>query len=220
MKNCSIIIADDHTLFRSGIVSLLKDLPQINKIFEAKNGLEVMALLDKNRIELVLLDLKMPDMNGLEACRAIKKKFPETKVVILTMIDQEQVIIRMLQEDINAYLLKNCTENILKEAIYEVIEKGFYFDDYTIKLMHKSVLGKKDNLTSNLNLSKRESEVLEILCQGKNTYEIAETLFISPRTVEAHKQSLMEKTGTHNSVELAIFSIKNGLIEMNNFLYP
>ena len=107
MASYSVILADDHTLFRSGMMTLLKQIPELERIHEASNGNEVIGLLqvENGNIDLVLLDLKMPGMNGLEACRIIKKDFPNTKVIILSMIDQEQVIVQMLKEDINAYLL-------------------------------------------------------------------------------------------------------------------
>lgn len=221
MASYSVILADDHTLFRSGMMTLLKQIPELERIHEASNGNEVIGLLqaENGNIDLVLLDLKMPGMNGLEACRIIKKDFPNTKVIILSMIDQEQVIVQMLKEDINAYLLKNCTEDVLRKTISEVLSRGFYFDERMVKLLQKSLVQKKKGGGGQeLYFSKRELEVLAALCDGLNTPEIAERLFISPRTVETHKQNLMEKTQSRHSVELAMYAIKNGLIDMNPLL--
>lgn len=217
MASYSVILADDHTLFRSGMMTLLKQIPGLDCIHEASNGNEVIGLLqaEKGNIDLVLLDLKMPGMNGLEACRIIKKDFPNTKVIILSMIDQEQVIVQMLKEDINAYLLKNCTEDVLRKTISEVLLRGFYFDERMVKLLQKSLVQKRKGGSQELYFSKRELEVLAALCDGLNTAEIAERLFISPRTVETHKQNLMEKTQSRHSVELAMYAIKNGLIDIN-----
>jgi DNA-binding NarL/FixJ family response regulator len=202
------------------MASLLKNIPNVDLIYEAANGVEVISWLKsrEGKIDLVLLDLKMPEMNGLETCRAIKLLYPNTKIVILTMIDQEQVIVQMLKEDIHAYLLKNCSEETLYKTITEVLTKGFYFDDYISQLIHKSFISKKSNNTGQLYLSKRELEVIEALCEGLTTAEIAGKLFISPRTVETHKQNLMEKTESRSSVELALYAINNGLIDIKPLL--
>jgi DNA-binding NarL/FixJ family response regulator len=202
------------------MASLLKKIPNVEHIYEAANGNEVISWLKsfEGKIDLVLLDLKMPEMNGLETCRIIKREFPNTKIVILTMIDQEQVIVQMLKEDIHAYLLKNCSEEILYKTISEVLTKGFYFNDYMLQLIHKSFISKKNGNQNQLYFSKRELEVIEALCQGNTTTEIANKLFISPRTVETHKQKLMEKTESRSSVELALFAINNGLIDIKPLL--
>jgi DNA-binding NarL/FixJ family response regulator len=220
MEGYSIILADDHTLFRTGMASLLKNIPNVDHIYEAANGLEVISWLKslEGKIDLVLLDLKMPEMNGLETCRAIRRQYPDTKIVILTMIDQEQVIIQMLKEDINAYLLKNCSEKILYKTITEVLTKGFYFNDYMVKLIHNSLIAKKKSNVNQNYFSKRELEVIEALCDGLTTNEIANKLFISPRTVETHKQNLMEKTQSRSSVELALYAIRNGLVDIKVLL--
>jgi DNA-binding NarL/FixJ family response regulator len=220
MEGYSIILADDHTLFRTGMASLLKNIPNVENIYEAANGLEVISWLKarEGNIDLVLLDLKMPEMNGLETCREIKRQFPATKIIILTMIDQEQVIVQMLREDINAYLLKNCSEETLYKTITEVLTKGFYFNDQMVRLIHRSLLSNKRNDQGPHYFSKRELEVIEALCEGLTTAEIAEKLFISPRTVETHKQNLLEKTESRSSVELALYAIKNGLIDLKPLL--
>jgi DNA-binding NarL/FixJ family response regulator len=220
MEGYSLILADDHTLFRSGMASLLKNIPNVDNIYEAANGIEVISCLKlcEGKIDLVLLDLKMPEMNGLETCRAIRQQFPNTKIVILTMIDQEQVIVQMLKEDINAYLLKNCNEETLFKTIIEVLKKGYYFNDNMVRLIHKSLVDKKKKNNSQLYYSTRELEVIESLCDGLTTAEIADKLFISPRTVETHKQNLMEKTQTRNSVELVLYAIKNGLVDIKPLL--
>jgi len=208
MDGYSIILADDHTLFRSGMASLLKNIPNVDHIYEAANGVEVISWLKscEGKIDLVLLDLKMPEMNGLETCRAIKRLYPNTKIVI------------MLKEDIHAYLLKNCSEETLYKTITEVLTKGFYFDEHISQLIHKSFLSKKKSNSSELYFSKRELEVIEALCEGFTTSEIAEKLFISPRTVETHKQNLMEKTESRSSVELALYAINNGLTDIKPLL--
>jgi DNA-binding NarL/FixJ family response regulator len=220
MEGYSLILADDHTLFRTGMASLLKNIPNVNTIYEAANGLEVITWLKsrEGKIDLVLLDLKMPEMNGLETCRTIRRLYPDTKIVILTMIDQEQVIVQMIKEGINAYLLKNCSEEILYKTITEVLTKGFYFNDYMVKLIHNSMIIKKKNDLGQNYFSKRELEVIEALCDGLTTTEIANKLFISPRTVETHKQNLLEKTQTRSSVELALYSIRNGLVDIKVLL--
>lgn len=220
MITYSLIIADDHTLFRSGMVTLLRGIPMVGPVYEAGSGNEVVSLLKslEGKIDMVILDLKMPGMNGLETCRVIKQLYPDVKVVILTMIDQEQVILQMMKEGINAYLLKNCSEEMLHRTVTEVLSKGFYFGDNMVRLLQRSLIGKQGSSAGENYFSKRELDVLELLCDGCTTTEIAGKLFISPRTVETHKQSLLEKTGSRNSLELVLYALRHGLVDIKHLL--
>lgn len=219
MSKYNIILADDHTLFRTGILNILENLPDIEHIYEASNGEEVISIIKQKegKIDLAILDLKMPKLNGLQVCRKLKKEFPHIKKVILTMIDQEQFINQMLKEDINAYLFKTCTSKYLLNAITEVINKGFYFDNYMIRLMQKSLVTNQKQSEESY-YTQRELEVLNVLSQGISASEIAKKLFISKRTVEVHKQNLMDKTGTKTSIELVLYAIKHNLVDLSMFL--
>lgn len=220
MSNYQVILADDHTLFRSGIMGLLKDISEIGNIYEAGTGVEVLNRVKERQgdIDLVILDLKMPEMTGVEVTRYLKIEYPEIKIIILSMIDQEQVIGEMLKAGANAYLLKNCREETLKKVVLNVLTKGYHFDERSIAIMQKALDKKSNQLEGDIFLTKREMEVLNEMFLEFSSPEIAEKLNISIRTVETHKTNLMSKTNTRNSVELIVYAIKNGLVDISNLL--
>ncbi len=217
MHNYNIILADDHTLFRSGILALLSDISEINCIHEAGTGKEVISLVKANNgnIDLVILDLKMPEMTGVEVTRYLRKTYPEIKIIILSMIDQEQVIAEMFKEGVNGYLLKNCNEATFKEAVRDVLYKGFYFNNKVLSIIKRDRNTGKNQVESNIFLTNREMEVLNAMFQEFTMKDIATKLNISVRTLEKHKAHLQEKTKTKNSLELILFAIKSGLLDIN-----
>ena len=221
MSNFNIILADDHTLFRSGISALLKDLSDIVNIYEAGTGTEVISLVKaKNgNIDVVILDLKMPEMTGVEVTRILRKDYPDIKIIILSMIDKEQVIAEMFKEGINAYLLKNCNEDILKQTVVDVLNKGFCFDNKTLSIIQKNNSSSKNQVDDNIFLTKREMELLNEIFHEYSMKDIANKLNISVSTLETHKTNLLAKTKTRNTHELIIYAIKSGLLDINILLH-
>ncbi|WP_435416484.1 response regulator [Polaribacter aestuariivivens] len=225
MKIINIAIADDEQLFRSGIRFLLEREANINVIFEAENGEELINFI-KNTEEfpdVILMDLKMPEINGVEATKTLHKSHPNIKIIALTSYDGKSFITNMIDVGASSYLLKNASPKKVIHTINKVFEKGFYYDDRVLKIIHENIIsstGKriKSDLDNQL-LSKREIDVLELLCDQYTTAEIAEKLFISPRTVEGHRNNLLAKTQSKNVAGLVIYGIQKKLIEISPDFY-
>jgi DNA-binding NarL/FixJ family response regulator len=218
-KKINIIIADDHNLFRKGLMNLLSEFKFVGKIYEASNGLELINLL-KSTIPLpdvVLLDINMPVMDGIEATEKIRKLYSDLKIIVLTMEDNEQFVLHMIENGINGYLLKNCEPEDLGNALKSVMVKEFYFNDDISELIRNAYVhqihpGKnKQEVTEFTN---RELEVLKLICKEFNSHEIAKKLFVSPRTVEAHRKNMIEKAGVKNIAGLIVYAIKNKFVEI------
>jgi len=211
-KKIKVIIADDHNLFRKGIIALLADFDFIGEIHEASNGLELMELLEKMEYlpDVILLDLRMPVMDGVEAQQKIRSLYPEIKVIILTMEDDEQYILHLISEGVNGYLLKNADPDEMEKAIQKVMEHGFYFSDdiSALVLQHLKKKEKTEGIF-NPDFKEKELQVLEMICKEYSNGEIAEALNISIRTAEGYKLKLIEKSGAKSIAGLVILALKN-----------
>jgi len=216
-KKINVIITDDHKLFRKGIIALLEDFDFIGEINEASNGAELIDLLAKMKAlpDVILLDLRMPVMDGVEAHKKIRKLYPEIKVIILTMEDDEQYILHLISEGVNGYLLKNADPDEMEKAILKVVENGYYFSENISTLVVKGMV-KKDitEALPNLDFNERELQILELICKEFTAAEIAEKLNLSVRTVEGYRQKLIEKSGAKNVAGLVIFAVKNNLFPL------
>lgn len=218
MQPIRISIADDHSLFREGVEFILRHEGN-NVIASVSNGQELLntILTDKLVPDVVLMDLKMPVLDGIETTQRIKSEFPDIKIVILTMHHEENVILHLLDIGANGYLLKNSSSHELLSAIKNVVEKDFYFTDYISSVMLKgikkqikpsSTLGEIQNITS------REKEVLRLICEEYTTTEMAEKLFVSDRTIETHRKSLLEKLNAKNTAGLIVKALKYQVIDI------
>ena len=215
-----IILVDDEILFRKGISFLLEREKNIDIIFEASQGCELISFLkeNKNHPDIIILDVKMPGISGVEVTKTIHKDFPKIKIIALTSYDSRSFVANMVHEGAVCYLIKNATPQQLVTAINEVASKGFYYTDHVMKIIQEDILkGKrnKSNFTANY-LTVREIEVLQLICEQKNTIEIAEQLFISPRTVEGHRNNLLLKTESRNVAGLVVYAIQNEIALLNN----
>lgn len=220
MKKINIAIADDEQLFRKGIRFLLEREANFNVIFEAENGKELIDFMTTTEEfpDVILMDLKMPEVNGVEATKVIHKAHPDIKIIALTSYDGKSFITNMIDVGASSYLLKNTSPKMVIHTVNEVFEKGFYYDDKVLKIIHENIIsssGKriKSDLDKKL-LSKREIDVLELICEQYTTAEIADKLFISPRTVEGHRNNLLLKTHSKNVAGLVIYGIQKKLIEI------
>ncbi|WP_405609839.1 response regulator [Polaribacter sp. Asnod1-A03] len=226
MKKINIAIADDEELFRKGIRFLLERESNFNICFEAENGKSLTDFISSTEElpDVILMDLKMPEMNGIETTKSIHKSNPDIKIIALTSFGSKSFITNMIDVGASSYLLKNTSPKIVIHTINKVFEKGFYYDDKVLKIIHeniKSSSGKriKNDLDKKL-LSKREIDVLELICEQYTTPEIAEKLYISTRTVEGHRTNLLLKTQSKNVAGLVIYGIQKKLIEITpNFDY-
>lgn len=215
METIDVVITDDHNLFRKGIYSIIEDFEFVGKIYEAGNGIELLELLNdlEHKPDVVLLDIKMPGMDGIETTVQIKKQFPEVKILILTMEDDEQIILHLVSEGVNGYLLKNADPGELEVALSKLIDNDFYFPTEISDLVLRNIQNKsKNEINLFPELSEREMQVLELICKENTAPEIAGILSISKRTVEGHRRKLLEKTGTKNMAGLVVFAFKNKIV--------
>jgi len=220
----NIILADDEELFRKGISFILKREKNIEVIFEASNGIKLLDYLSSNdKIpDIILMDLKMPFLNGVEATKIIHTNFPNIKIIALTSYNTISFIANMIQVGAVSYLVKNSKPNEMLHTINEVYKKGFYYNETVLKVIKDGILPKNIKTKSNLNevfLTIREKEVLQLICQQLNTNEIGDRLFISPRTVETHRSSMLIKTDSKNIAGLVVYAIQNKIIDIDYLLF-
>nr|WP_315203866.1 response regulator transcription factor [uncultured Flavobacterium sp.] len=218
-KTIKIILVDDEVLFRKGISFLLTREKNIEVLFEASNGLELIEFLkgDNPKPDIIITDLKMPFLNGIEATKIIRRDFPDIKIIALTSYDSKLFIANMVDVGAVSYLVKNTTPQELFKTINEVAEKGFYYSDYVMNIIQKDIVSnKKSKCSFDTNfITSREQEVLQLICKQKSTIEIGEKLFISPRTVEGHRNNLLLKTESKNIAGLVVFAIQNELVSLD-----
>jgi two-component system, NarL family, response regulator NreC len=210
-----VIIADDHQLFREGLVNLITSAPDIEVIAEAKDGKEATEKAQKLKPDVVLIDIGMPVMNGIEATRIIKKENPKIKVIAVSMHSDRQFVKGVLEAGADGYLLKNCTYRQLIEAVQSVISGKKYLSDDITEMVIQGYLDPEDVQSEGQNdLSERELEVLKLYAEGKSTREIGEKLFISVKTVGTHKQHIFEKLDLKSNADMVKYAIKEGLIQL------
>lgn len=214
MAVISYIIADDHKIFRQGLKISLIDDHKLKCVGEAGNGLELLELLKNKAAEVVLLDLKMPEMDGVEALKQLREQYPDLKIIVLTMFEEEHFILHMMESGANGYLLKNTEAQEIKTAIHSVYENEYYFNDLVnTTLLRKVVQQKKaPRFKEEIKLNEREMEVLQLICQEFTAAEIGQKVFLSPRTVEGIRSSLLEKIGVRNTAGLVMYAVKNGIV--------
>lgn len=210
----SIALADDQLLFRKGISAILQSVGNIKVVLEADNGRE---LLDKlkthsNDISLVLLDLEMPVMNGVQCMKEMSKSFPNTKTIVLSVHNEPTYITKMIELGARAYLQKNAEPSDVISTIEHVHQTGFYLNEQTMMAIGKgfSLPRKKISLVDD-GLTQREIEIMRLICAQYTTPEIAEKLFISERTVDGHRNNLLQKTGRRNVAGLVVYAIQEGI---------
>ena len=213
-----LAIADDHELFRKGFISMLSGVPDFEFVLEAANGQELLDKMATQSVDIVLMDLQMPVMDGMQATEILLEKYPDVKVIVVSMFDEDRFVIHMLEKGVHGYLLKDTSTDEVEKAIYRVAEEGFYYSDFVSRAMHRKMVNRSANkqpnfsTTANVGLSNREQEVLRLLCDGLSTTEISDKLFISTRTVEGHRLRILEKTGTKNTAAAVAFAYKNHVI--------
>ena len=211
-----LIVTDDHNLFRKGITGMLRLIPDFEVIGEAANGQELLDLLVNTKPDIILLDLQMPVMDGFQATDKVQEMYPDIKIIIVSMHEEDRFIINLLEKGVNGYLLKDSEAGEVENAIRRVMELGYYYSDFVSKALHRKVLNKlpakQPTFQNKLQVSQREMEVLQLLCEGHSTTEIGDKLFVSPRTVEGHRLRLLEKTESKNTASLVAYAFKNDLL--------
>jgi len=218
MNPINLAIVDDHKIFRNGLKATLEDCPEFNLIIEASNGKELIGQLADRVPDLILMDIKMPEMDGMQTTAHIQQHFKQIKVLALSMHNEDKYIVDMMKAGASGYLLKNAEPEEIIEAILTVHNKGFYFNEHLSVTLIKQLVGPSSYSGSaeqqQVDLNDREIEVLKLVCQEHSNQEIADKIFLSVRTVEGYRARLFEKTGSKNLVGLVIFAIKKGIISV------
>ncbi|MGI6310218.1 MAG: response regulator [Bacteroidales bacterium] len=213
MEKIRIIITDDHQLFRNGLKILLNAFPEFEVTGEASNGEEFLRVLKESPADVALMDINMPEMDGIEATRKGLKLCPDIDIIALSMYGEEEYYYKMVDAGAKGFVLKDSDISEVKEAILTVKKGGSYFSQELLyhviqKIKHR------ENESRSANLSRREKEILLKICEGLSNQEIADALFISKRTVDKHRANLLGKTNSKNTASLILFAIRNKLIEI------
>lgn len=213
-----VILVDDHKLFRDGLKFVIMQIENLEVVAEASNGKEFLDIIDSHEPDIVLMDISMPELNGIEATKQAMAKNPKLKILALSMFCDEEYYFQMIQAGVMGFVLKESGKNELEEAISAILKGESYFSQ---KLLREIIINinnpthkHKSQNEQNIELTKRETEVLKLICEGLSNSQIAEKLFISLRTVEGHKSNLITKTGVKNSISLVMCALKNKLVEI------
>lgn len=213
MNTTKIIIADDHTMFLEGITSLLNNVSEIEIVGKAVNGKEVLLLLEKTKTDIIVLDISMPEMDGIEVTKIIKKKYSNLKILILSTHSNSQMIAKLIRIGIDGYLLKNAEKDELLYAIQKINLGETYFSKEVAIIHNKYETNFKQNLATTTELSNREKEILILIAKQYTAAEIAEKTFISLNTVNTHKRNLLSKLNVKNTAGLVKYAIELGLLD-------
>jgi DNA-binding NarL/FixJ family response regulator len=211
-----VAIADDHTIFRTGIKTALQLRKDIQMVAEAENGMQLLNLLRHIKPDVILLDIQMPIMDGLTALPEIKKLYPDVKVIMLSFLNDHSVISKMMEMGANSYITKESGAELIYEAIRGVFDNEFHFNDLTNKALLSGLRTKRTAealAPQDVHLNDKEITILKLMCEEKSTKEIADIVDLSPRTVEAIRDKLKTKTGTKSMAGLVMYAVKAGLVE-------
>jgi DNA-binding NarL/FixJ family response regulator len=217
MKKIRLAIADDHKIFRNGLKSTLEDCADFELVLEASNGKQLIGQLTDVIPDVILMDIKMPELDGIQTTVLIKQKYKQVKILALSMFNEDKYIVDMMKAGASGYLLKNAEPEEIIEAILTVYQKDYYFNEHLSITLIKQLAGNTQpggHSQSLADFNEREIEVLKLVCQEYSNHEIADKIFLSVRTVEGYRARLFEKTKSKNLVGLVIFAIKAGIIDI------
>jgi two-component system response regulator NreC len=217
-KLVKIGIAEDQTLFRQGLIQILNSLDSIKVVLEAENGKDLLSQMKETRIDIAFLDYKMPILNGPETARAIAKSFPQTKILFISMYNEEEFIVSAIESGANGYITKDEDVDEIELAIQSLMSTGYYMNDQTSRLLLGNLLSNgtldpkfKENKDS---LTELEIHVMKLICQEYSTKEIAESIHRGMRTVEGIRSTILKKTGAKNSNGIVMYAVKKGIISI------
>ena len=214
----SVIIADDHVLYRAGVKTSLSAKKDIKVIAEADNGMHLLNLLKNVQVDVILLDIQMPIMDGIATLPEIKKISPHTKVIMLTFMEDNSMITKLMELGANSYLAKTSDSEIIYEAIKTCFNQEYYFNSMTNKalltnLKQRNIVAPQQMISQEVMLNEKETTILRLMCEEKSTKEIADIVELSPRTVEAIRDKLKVKTGAKSTAGLIMYAVKHKIIE-------
>jgi len=209
-----VIVVDDHELFRKGVVMVINKMNNTKVVGEASNGKSFLHLLNSIKPDIVFMDIRMPEMNGIDATMEALKRYPELKIITLSMFGEEEYLQKMINAGAVGFLLKNSSIEEIERAINTVMDGKNCYSDELLGYFTNKYISKKPDDDSSVKLTRRELEVLDLVAQGMSNQDIADKLFISKRTVDGHKANLIQKTGSKNIVDLLIYAIKNDIVKI------
>ncbi len=214
----NVMIVDDHVLYRAGVKTALSSKKDIKVIAEADNGAHLLNMLKGIQPDVILLDIQMPIMDGITTLPEVKKLYPGIKIVMLTLLDDQSVITKLMELGANSYLVKTSDAEVIYEAIKTCHQQEFYFNSLTNKALLNNLRQKNISSPFKTNqddavLTEKEITILRLMCEEKSTREIAEAVDLSPRTIEAIRDKLKTKTGTKSTAGLIMFAVKNNLLD-------
>jgi DNA-binding NarL/FixJ family response regulator len=216
MEVIKVAIADDHKIFRKGVILSLRPFTNIKFVLEAENGDQLLEGVPASEPDVVLMDLRMPGKDGIETTKILSKQYPDIHVIVLSMYEDDRFVSHMMENGASGYLLKNAEPQEIRRAIMDVHEKGYYLNNFVNRILLKKSHAKQKaipSLNSEITLTDRERDVLKFICMEFTAQEIAQKMDISPRTVEAIKDRLMERFGSKNTAGLVFFAVKNNLVD-------
>ena len=215
-EQIKVLIVDDHEIFRNGLKMIINRFKNTKVIAEASNGKEFLEILDKNLPDIVLMDIEMPEMNGIEATTKALEKYPDLKILALSMFNDDNYVESMIDSGVRGFLLKNVNKEKLEKALNTVYKGGNYYSEELWEFFTRriSTHEEKTKPEEEYKLTKREQEILEMLSQGMSNKEIADKLFVSERTVIGHKSNLLSKTQCRNTLCLITYAIKNKMVDI------
>lgn len=213
MEQYSIILVDDHKLFREGLKLLLENLDYIDNVYEAANGEEFLKLVEKQQPDIVFMDIEMPVMDGITATRQVLKLHPGLNIIALSMYGDENYYTPMINAGAKGFILKNSGIQDVETAIHNVVSGNNYFSQEILNRLLNGIR-KKSKTKKSDELTEREEEVLFHICKGLSNQEIADTLYLSKRTIDKHRENLLAKTNSKNTAGLVMYAVKNGIAEV------
>jgi DNA-binding NarL/FixJ family response regulator len=216
MEVIKVAIADDHKIFRKGVILSLRPFTNIKFVLEAENGDQLLEGIPVNEPDVVLIDLRMPGKDGIETTRILSKQHPNIHVIVLSMYEDDRFVSHMMENGASGYLLKNAEPQEIRRAVMDVYEKGYYLNNFVNRILLKKSHAKQKaipSLNNEITLTDRERDVLKFICMEFTAQEIAQKMDISPRTVEAIKDRLMERFGSKNTAGVVFFAVINNLVD-------
>ena len=217
MEKIKLAIADDHKIFRNGLKATLEDCAEFDLVLEASNGKQLLAMLGSTVPDVILMDIKMPELDGIQTTALVKQQYKQIKVLALSMFNEDKYIMDMMKAGASGYLLKNAEPEEIIDAVLTVHDKDYYFNEHLSVTLIKQLAGNTGSghsAQSLVDFNEREIEVLRLVCQECSNQEIADKICLSVRTVEGYRARLFEKTKSKNLVGLVIFAVKTGIISI------
>jgi DNA-binding NarL/FixJ family response regulator len=214
MMKYKVLLVDDHKLFRKGLRMLIETLDRFEVIGEASTGNEFLGLLGQIQPDVVMLDIAMPEMDGIEAAKRALTSHPDLKIITLSMYGEQDYYFKMVDAGVRGFLLKNSDVTEVRMALEAVVEGGNYFSHELLMNLVNSFKNSPEELATDSPLSDREKEIILLICKGLSTQEIADDLCLSKRTVDSHRANILSKTGCRNTASLVIYAIREKLVEL------